>query len=170
MASYGHCGQCAARIQPQLPASDLVPFFQRRPGSYCARLAHVWSGWPGQVLAKCLWSRSQGAKIIRPGFGKMQPAHYLFPTFPLCCFLPHMSLITLCKVSLDQIWFWLTVSGFSQTDLVQRLGPTLMNQSGSDVNQIQHVYWGMVYMCCTNEYSHQYLNGSAVCAYVLFLF
>ena len=48
----------AARIRPDricwiwLPASSLVPFFKRRPGSYCAKLAWIWSGWPAQGLAK----------------------------------------------------------------------------------------------------------------------
>ena len=55
-ASYGHYGQRAARIGPdricriQLTASDLVPFFQRRPGSNYAKPAWIRSGWPGQVL------------------------------------------------------------------------------------------------------------------------
>ena len=41
----------------RLPASDSGPYFQRRPGSYCAKLTRIRSGWPGQVLAKRIWSR-----------------------------------------------------------------------------------------------------------------
>ena len=66
MASYGHCSQCAARIRPdsifliQLPTSNLVLlFFQRRPGSYCAKPTWIWSGWPGQVLGKRILSGSK---------------------------------------------------------------------------------------------------------------
>ena len=42
-------------------ASNLVPFFQRRPRSYCAKPAWIRSRWPGQVLAKCIWS---GSKLV----------------------------------------------------------------------------------------------------------
>ena len=54
MASYG---QHAA----DLPASDLAPFFQRRPGSNSAKPAQIWSGWPGQVWGKHMWS---GGKLV----------------------------------------------------------------------------------------------------------
>ena len=74
------------------------------PRSGLYGLARFWPNASGSGASQC-------AKIIRPGSGKMQPAHYLFPTFRLDCFLPHMALITLCKVSLDQIWFWPNGSG-----------------------------------------------------------
>ena len=61
---------CIIQIRLSLPTSDLVLYFlvlyflvlyfQRRPGSYCAKLARrIWSGQPGQVLAKWIWSRSK---------------------------------------------------------------------------------------------------------------
>ena len=61
----GYCSQHAARIGPdqicriQLPGSNSVPFLQKRPRSYCAKLAWIQSGWPGQVWAKQMWSRSK---------------------------------------------------------------------------------------------------------------
>ena len=74
-ASYGHYGQRAARISPdsicriRLPASVTAPFFfffffffQRRHGSYCAKPTRIRSGWPGQDLAKRIWSRN---KLVR---------------------------------------------------------------------------------------------------------
>ena len=61
---------------------------------------------------------SQCARIIRPGSGRMQPAHYQFSTFRLGCVLPQTAWVILCKASLDPIWFWLTVSSFGQMDLV----------------------------------------------------
>ena len=36
----------------------------------------------------------------------------------LLCILPQMAWIILCKTSSDPVWFWLTVSGFCQTDPV----------------------------------------------------
>ena len=51
----------------------------------------------------------------------MQPARYQFTTFRLGCILPQVALIILCKTSPDLIWFWLTASGFNQTDPVQKL-------------------------------------------------
>ena len=55
------CSQnwAGAYIVVQVPASDSVPFFKRRPRSYCAKPAQIWSGWPGQVLAKHILSRSK---------------------------------------------------------------------------------------------------------------
>ena len=64
-ATYVHYGQRAARLGPdgtcriRLLASDSVPFFQRGPGSYCAKPARIRSGWPGQVWAKRIWSGSK---------------------------------------------------------------------------------------------------------------
>ena len=64
-ASYGHYGQRAVRIGPdricriRLPASDSVSFFQRKPGSYCAKPTRIRSGWPGQVLGKRILSGSK---------------------------------------------------------------------------------------------------------------
>ena len=64
-ASYGHYGQHAAAAGPdricriRLLACDSVPFFQRRPGSYCVAPARIRSGWPHQVLAKRIWSGSK---------------------------------------------------------------------------------------------------------------
>ena len=58
-----------ANIQPELaglytcqiylPTSDSVSFFQRRPRSYCQKLTRIQSGWPGQALAKQIWSGSK---------------------------------------------------------------------------------------------------------------
>ena len=46
--------------------------FQRRHGSYCAKLTWIWSGWPGQGLAKHVYTSgleaSWCAEIIGPGF------------------------------------------------------------------------------------------------------
>ena len=57
-----------ASVQPELgrvitcriwlPAFS-VPFFHRRPKSYRAKPARIRSGWPGQGLAKRIWSRSK---------------------------------------------------------------------------------------------------------------
>ena len=64
-ASYG---QCAARIGldsiyagSDFPHPFQLRFFQRRHGSYCAKLTWVWSGWPGQDLDKHIWS---GSKLV----------------------------------------------------------------------------------------------------------
>ena len=96
-------------------ASNLVPFFQRRPRSYRAKLAHIWSGWPGQVLAKCISSESKPVcKNHKAWF--WQNAISLLPVSKLCWFLPQTARIILCKTSLDLIWFWLTGSGIDQMD------------------------------------------------------
>ena len=75
MASCGHYGLRAVRIKPdsirriQLHASVSVPFFQRKHGSYCAKLTRIQSRWPVRV-----WPDASGleasrcAGIIWPGF------------------------------------------------------------------------------------------------------
>ena len=58
----------------------------------------------------------QHARIIGPDSSRTQLASYLCGTFGLRCILPPTAQIMLHKTSLDLIWFWLTVLGFSQTD------------------------------------------------------
>ena len=91
----------AARIGPdsifriRLPASVSDPFFQRR---------HESSGWPGQGLAKRLWSGIAGVQESSgPVSGRTQPARYQFPAFRLGYVLPLASRIILCKISPDPI-------------------------------------------------------------------
>ena len=43
----------------RLPTSNSVLNFQRRHGSYCAKLTQIRSEWPGQGLAKSIWSGSK---------------------------------------------------------------------------------------------------------------
>ena len=50
-------GRIICRIR--LPASDLVPFYQRRPGSYREKTSRIRSGWPGQALAERIWTESK---------------------------------------------------------------------------------------------------------------
>ena len=105
-----------------------------RPGSGRMQLAHC-QFWPN--------GSGLDAIIIRPGSGRMQLAHCQFYTFRHNCLLPQ---IILCKTNMDLIWFWLTVLGFGQTDLVwkqagvQESSGLLLSRSGSGANQISHVY------------------------------
>ena len=87
-ASYGHYGQRAARIGPdricqiRLLASVSVPFFQRRQGAYCAEPTRIRSGWPGQGLAKHVWSgskpvcRNQRAGFRQDATGPLPVSHF----------------------------------------------------------------------------------------------
>ena len=105
------CSQnwAGAFILVQVPTSNSVPFFKRRPRSYCTKPAQIWSEWPGQVLAKHILSRSkpvcknhQAQFLVKCG----QPS----TSFPLSGSIEFW--IILCKTSLDLILFWLTVLGF----------------------------------------------------------
>ena len=64
-SGYGHYTQHAARIGLDcifwiwLSTFNSVPSFQRRPRSFGVKPAQIWSWWPGQVLAKHIWSRSK---------------------------------------------------------------------------------------------------------------
>ena len=123
--------------QIQLRTSNLVPFFQRRPGSHCAKPAWVWSGWCGQVLAKHTGSGSKPVcKNNQAWFWLNASSPLQFLTFKFSSVFPQTAWIILCKTSPDLIWFWLTVSGLGQMDLVRKqasvpesLGPHLATAS-----------------------------------------
>ena len=93
---------------------------------------------------------SRCARIIRPDSGRMQRAHYHFPTFILgcivpqtawiilcrnqptptfilSCIVPQTSWIILCRTSPDPIWFWLT-----------QFWP---NRSGPEASQCTRTTW-----------------------------
>ena len=105
----------------QLSVSGLVPFFwkrpiQKRPRSYCAKLAQIWSGWPSDVLAKQMFSYLEAswcARIIGPGSARMQPTCYHFPTFRLIHKWPKICVllyILFCEISVSVlyccVWSW----------------------------------------------------------------
>ena len=161
-ASYGRYGQRTARIWPdriyliQLPVSDSGPCFshQRRHGSYCAKPTRLRSARPGQGLAKRIWSGSKPVcQIIGPGFwqdatGPLPVSHFQI-RLRSCTDGPNH--IALNRPGSDLV-FWMTVSGFGQTDPVRKLacvkessGPLLANASEliriGYANRIRHVYW-----------------------------
>ena len=86
---------------------------QNRPGSDLDGLVRLGPNASGPEA-------SRGVRITRPGSGKAQPVPYQFPTFRLRCVLPQAARIILCKTGPDPIWFWLTVSGFGQTNPVRK--------------------------------------------------
>ena len=125
MDSYDHYGQQAERIGPdcicriQLPTSNLF-------------LARIWSKWPGQVLAKRIWSISKPlCKNDQAWFWQIATGFPLsdladrnrFPTFRLCCSLPQTAQIILCKTIPDLNWFRL--SGFGQMDQQFQANPDI---------------------------------------------
>ena len=168
MASYG---QHAARIgldhinQTQFPASDSFLFFQRGLGPYCAKKTQIRSGWPGQVLAKDIWSRSKlvcknhWAWFLAECNQKLQV--YKFPHFQtwLPSYTDGLDYIVHNQarsdlVLADCIRFWLKQvwSGCKpvRKNHPARFWPVLPSWSGSDANRIWHVYW-VESLCCSNR-------------------
>ena len=113
MASYGHYGQCAARVGPdhicqiQLPISSSAVFPQKAWTILHKTL--IWMAWSDLGQTHLVQKQASVQESSSPVSGRMQPAHYQFPTFRLSCVLPQMAQIILCKTRLDLIWFWLTV-------------------------------------------------------------
>ena len=149
---YGHYAQHAARIRLdytsliQLPSANSVLFFQRRPGSHCAKPTQIWSGWSGQVLGKCILS---GSKLVCKNHwaqfavsGRMQLAYYWFPTFRLGCILPQMAQIILCKTSPDPTGFWWTTSSFDKMDPVWKQAGVQESSSLLLVNASKLIWTG----------------------------
>ena len=132
-ASYGRYGQRAARIGPDricripLPVSVSVPFFQRRHGPCCAKPTRILSGWPGQGLAKQIWSGSKPVCRNHLTVSHFQTQFRSFATDVSDNAVPNQP---------GSIQFWLIVSGFGQTDPVRKQagvqessGPLLANAS-----------------------------------------
>ena len=65
----------------------------------------AWSGFSQTHLVQ---KQASVQESSGPVSGRMQLAHYLFPTFRLGCGLPQTARIILRKISPDPIWFWLT--------------------------------------------------------------
>ena len=87
IATYGHYGQRASRIGPGcIRRSDFphpIQFRFSREGSYCAKPTQIRSGWPGQSLAKRIWSGSK--PVCRNQRARFLAIHnrprYQFPHF-----------------------------------------------------------------------------------------
>ena len=73
----------------------------------------AWSGFSQMHL---VLKKASVQKLLGPVSGRTLPACDQVPTFRFSCFLPQMVWIILCKTRLESVWFWLTVSGFGQTD------------------------------------------------------
>ena len=68
---------------------------QNQPGSDLDGLVRIW---PNSSAPEASWC----TRFIRPGSGRVQPAHYQFPTFRLSSVLPQTAQMILCKTSPDQ--------------------------------------------------------------------
>ena len=133
--------------QIRLPASVSVPFFPRRHGSYCAKPTRIRSGWPGQGLAKRIWSGSKPVcrnHLARFLAGRNRPA----TSFPLLASVPDRSSTHLPDndniaqnqpgsdlVLVDCVRFWPNGSGPEASRCATIIRP------GTDANRIWHVYW-----------------------------
>ena len=106
-----------------------VFFFQRRHGSYCAKPTWIRSGWPGQGLAKRIWS---GSKLMcRDPLSRHFPCCKTWRIKNLNLNLNHISRPGFCQNATDP----LSISHFrtrfcSATDVPDN---TVYNQPGSDL-------------------------------------
>ena len=133
----------------------------------------IWMAWSGFGQRHLVWKQAGVPESSGPVSGRMQPARYQFPTFRLSCILPQMPQIILCKTSLGLIYF---TSGWLYQVWAKRIQsgskpvfknhpahfwPMLLSQSGSDGNQIRHIYWE----CAMVDWQEQSLAalGNWVC-------
>ena len=132
-------GRIAARRIPLL-ASSSIPFFERRPGSYSAKPARIWNGWPGRVWAKThLVHQAKRIWFIRLSKPVCKKHRAWFKQnaagpLPVCQFVPvsaafvhRLPRLIFCKnqagpdlVLADCVRFW-PVSRFGQTGPVRKL-------------------------------------------------
>ena len=118
-------------------------FLQRRHRSYCAKPTWIHTGWPGQGLAKCVWSgskpvcRNHQAQCLA---GCHQPAAS-FPTLRLGCVLPRTAWILLSNIVLAGcVRFWPNRSGPEASWCGGIIQPTSGPCFGADPDWILHVY------------------------------
>ena len=144
-----------ASMQPEsgwiILARSNLPFFQRRPGSRFCCAKPVWVAWSGLGQMHLVRKEAGVQGSSSAVSGRIRSACYQFPTFSLGCILLQRVQIILCKTRPVPIWFWLTTSGFDQTDLVKKqlvcknhqahFWPVLLSRSGSAANWIQYVCW-----------------------------
>ena len=86
----------------------------------------AWSGFEQMHLVLKQAGVQESSGLVS---GRMQPAWYQFLTFRLSNILPQTTQNLLYKTSPDPVGFWLTVSGFGQTDPVQK--PACMQESSA---------------------------------------
>ena len=130
-SSFAHSGP-SLEVQNQIRCGKLDIYILCKTGSDLDGLVRFLPNASGPEARWC-------ARIIGPGSGRMRPACCLFPIFRLSCNLPQIAQFTLCKTSLDPIWFWLTVFGFGQMDPAWKPESSglILSQSKSDL----HVCW-----------------------------
>lgn len=148
---YSHHCQHAARIGPDhvcrlwLPSPNLVPFCQKRSGSYCTKPAQILSGWPGQVLPNHISSRNKPMCKNHLGSASFL-AEYKLQTFRLSYILPQMIRVILCRISHGSNLV-LAVSSFGQMDSLEAYWCARINRPASgqhfqadlEMNYIWHV-------------------------------
>lgn len=154
---FSHHCQNAARIGPDhvcrlwLPSPNLVPFSQKRSGSYCTKPAQILSGWPGQVLPNHISSRNKPMCKNHLGSASFL-AEYNRPTtsFRLSdsvTFFHRWSGSYCAESAMDPIWFWLCQAlakwiVWKQTGVQESTGLPLANTSKliwMEMNYIWHV-------------------------------
>ena len=123
-------------------SDHIVP---NQPGSNLDGLVRFWPNASGLEANRC-------ARIISPGSGRTQPAHYHLPSFRLRSILPSRQPGSYCA-NLARIWFgsgWLcqVLAKWiqSRSKPVCKNNPAhfwlmLLSQSRMDVNQMRLVYW-----------------------------
>ena len=80
----------------------------------------IWMVWSGFGQTDLVRNQADVQESSGPVSVRTQPARYQFPTLRFGSVLPQTFRKILCETSPDPIWFWLTVSGFGQTDPVRK--------------------------------------------------
>ena len=80
----------------------------------------IWLAWSEFGQTYLVWKQAGVQESSGLVSGRTQPARYHFPTFRLGSVLTQTTVSILCKNSPDPMEFWLTVSGFGQTDPVRK--------------------------------------------------
>ena len=144
----GHYGQCAAGIGPD-SASDVVPFFQRRPRWYCAVLV-IWKAWSGFGHLHLVWKQAGGQEAMGPVLAECNRPAISFPLSGSVAFFHRQPWSYCAKPAwvrfgsgwLCQVWTKRIRSGGKP--VCKNHGAGLMAKAFELhlVNSIRHVSWG----------------------------
>ena len=161
------CSQNQARwYKPDLiwlPASNSVLNFQRRHGSYCAKLTQIRSEWPGQSLAKSICSGSK--PVCRNHWARFLAGWYQsatsFPLSDLAAFFhrcPRSYCAKPAQIWLNSGWLYQIFAKliWSRSKWVCKNNlACFWADDPDDSSHILHVYWGAI-----TGNQHHHLNKS----------
>ena len=148
-------------------------FFQIKHWSYCTQLIWIWSGWPCQGLAKFIWygskpvCRNHWARFL-VGYNRLATSCPLSDSVAIIHRHPRSYCAKPAWIRFSSSWLCQVLAEWIQSgskpvykNHPAHFCPMLPSRSGSDANQIWHIYWDCLRQVNTD--TSQTLEGAVEC-------